>query len=90
LHWEQASWLAAKNKEHELQLEQEQIQKQLKFDMDIANKKREEQRRIEMQEQNYETKKNSDIYLRREIELLELDKKRLELEAAIKEVKPEN
>lgn len=87
---EQASWLAAKNKEHELQLEQEQIQKQLKFDMDIANKKREEQRRIEMQEQNYETKKNSDIYLRREIELLELDKKRLELEAAIKEVKPEN
>jgi hypothetical protein len=87
---EQASWLMAKNKEHELQLEHEQKQKQLKFDMDVANKKREEQRRIEMQEQNYEAKKNSDIYLRREIELLELDKKRLELEAAIKEVKPES
>ena len=87
---EQASWLTAKNKEHELQLEHEQKQKQLKFDMDVANKKREEQRRIEMQEQNYEVKKNSDIYLRREIELLELDKKRLELEAAIKEVKPES
>ncbi|NOQ17109.1 MAG: hypothetical protein GQ581_08610 [Methyloprofundus sp.] len=82
-----ASWLAAKNKKHELQLEHDSKQKQLKFDMDIANQKHQEQQRLAMQEQSYASKKNSDIYLRREIELLELDKKRLELQLAIKDSK---
>lgn len=51
--------------------------------MNAANKKRQEEERMQMQEQNYQVTRNSDIYLRREIELLELDKKRLELQLEI-------
>jgi len=86
-HREQESRLEAKNKEQALQIEHEHQQKQFKFDMDVANKKREELGRMEIQEESYAIKKNSGIYLRREIELLELDKKRLELEAEIKATK---
>ena len=82
---EQASWLEAKDKAHALELEKEQQQKLLKFEMEVAHKKHEEQIQLEIQEENYNTTKDSDIYLRREIELLELDKKRLELQYAIQE-----
>ena len=78
-----ASWLAAKAKKNELQLQHEHRQEQIKIDMKAANKKREEKERMEMQEQNYQKTRNSDIYLRREIELLELDKKRLELQLEV-------
>ena len=79
----QARWLAAKAKRNELRIQHEHQQEQIKFEMDAANEKRQEERRMEIQEQNYEITKNSDIYLRREIELLELDKKRLELHLEI-------
>jgi len=82
-----ASWLAAKAKKNELQLQHEHRQEQIKIDMKAANKKREEKERMEMQEQNYQKTRNSDIYLRREIELLELDKKRLELQLEVQEGK---
>ncbi|OQK16684.1 hypothetical protein AU255_01905 [Methyloprofundus sedimenti] len=82
---EQASWLAAKDKAHALELEKEQEQKKLKLAMEAANKKYEEQLQLEIQQEIYNNTKNSDIYLRREIELLELDKKRLELQLAIQE-----
>ena len=75
----QASWLAAKAKKTELRIKHEHQQEQLIFEMNAAKERRQEERRMEIQEQNYEMTKNSDIYLRREIELLELDRKRLEL-----------
>ena len=75
----QTSWLTAKANKNKLRLQHDHEQERLKFEMDVANEKRQEERRMEIQEQNYEMTKNSDIYLRREIELLELDKKRLEL-----------
>jgi hypothetical protein len=53
--------------------------------MEVAHKKHEEQVQLEIQEENYNITKNSDVYLRKEIELLELDKKRLELQLAIDE-----
>ncbi|SMG67151.1 hypothetical protein BMETH_885_0 [methanotrophic bacterial endosymbiont of Bathymodiolus sp.] len=53
--------------------------------MEVAHKKYEEQVQLEIQEENYNITKNSDVYLRKEIELLELDKKRLELQLAIDE-----
>lgn len=87
---EQVRWLEAKDKANVQQLEREQRQKQLRFDMETAYKKHEEQLQLEMQEQNYKTTRNSDIYLRREIELLELDKKRLELQLAIQESRKES
>ena len=87
---QQASWLMAKDKAHALELEKEQQQKQLKFAMEAAYKKQEEQLQLEIQQEIYNTTKNSDIYLRREIELLELDKKRLELQLAIKESRKES
>lgn len=82
---EQANWLEAKDKAYALELEKEQQQKLLKFEMEVAHKKHEEQVQLEIQEENYNITKNSDVYLRKEIELLELDKKRLELQLAIDE-----
>lgn len=87
---EQASWLEAKDKAYALELEKEQQQKKLKFAMEAAYKKQEEQLQLEMQREIYNNTKNSDIYLRREIELLELDKKRLELQLAIRESRKES
>lgn len=87
---EQASWLAAKDKAYALELEKEQQQKKLKFAMEATYKKQEEQLQLEMQREIYNNTKNSDIYLRREIELLELDKKRLELQLAIRESRKES
>jgi hypothetical protein len=86
---EHARWLETKDKAHKQELEMERRQKQLKFEMELANKKHEEQLQLEMQEQNHRNKINSDIYLRREIELLELDKKRMELQLAIQESRKE-
>ena len=87
---EHARWLETKDKAQMQELEMERRQKQLKFEMELANKKHEEQLQLEMQEQNHRNKINSDIYLRREIELLELDKKRMELQLAIQESRKES
>lgn len=84
-----ASWLAAKAKKNELQLQDDLRQKKIKFDMNVANQKHQEKERMELQEQYYKITRNSDIYLRREIELLELDKKRLELQLEVKDGKKE-
>ncbi len=83
----QIKWLNAKAKKNELQLQHEYRQEQMKFEMQANHKKRLEEERMEMQEQNYKITKNSDIYLRREIELLELDKKRLALQLEIQDSK---
>lgn len=81
--YKQASWLAAKVKKNELQLQHEYQREEAEIDMQAAKKKRLQEGRMELQEQQYNITRNSDIYLRREIELLELDKKRLELQLEV-------
>jgi len=84
---QQARWREAKDKIHAQQIAFEQRQKQLEFDTDVENQKRREQQRLEMQQESYKKRKESDVYLRREIELLALEKQRLELQLAIKDAK---
>jgi hypothetical protein len=84
---QQARWREAKDKAHAQQVAFELRQKQLEFDTDVENEKRREQQRLEMQQESYTKRKESDVYLRREIELLALEKQRLELHLAIKEAK---
>lgn len=79
----QEKWLEAKAKRNELQRQHEHEQAQIKLVMKAENKQRQEEQRMEEQEKNYKMTKNSDIYLRREIELLELDKKRLALQLEV-------
>jgi len=84
---QQARWREAKDKIHAQQLAFEQRQKQLAFDTDVENQKRREQQRLEMQQESYNKRKESDVYLRNEIELLALEKQSLDLQLAIKEAK---
>jgi len=84
---QQARWREAKDKIHAQQLAFEQRQKQLEFDTEVENQKRREQQRLEVQQESYNKRKESDIYLRNEIELLALEKERLDLQSAIKEAK---
>lgn len=84
---QQARWREAKDKIHAQQIAFEQRQKQLEFDTDVENQKHREQQRLEMQKESYKKRKESDVYLRREIELLALEKQRLELQLAIKDAK---
>lgn len=84
---QQARWREAKDKIHAEQIAFEQRQKQLEFDTDVENQKRREQQRLEMEKESYNKRKESDVYLRREIELLALEKQRLELQLAIKDTK---
>ena len=84
---EQAGWRAAKDKSHAEELDLKHRQKQLEFDTDIGYKQRYEQQRLAVQEESYATRKKSDVYLKREIELLELEKQRLALQQTIKSYK---
>lgn len=84
---EQASWRIAKDKTHAEELDLKHRQKQMELEADINYKKRYEQQELAMQEESYTNKKNADIYLKREIELLELEKQQLALKLAIKEHK---
>lgn len=84
---QQARWRETKDKIHAQQLAFEQRQKQLAFDTDVENQKRREQQRLEMQQESYNKRKESDVYLRNEIELLTLEKQSLDLQLAIKEAK---
>lgn len=84
---QQARWRESNDRTQSEQIAFEQRQKQLEFETDIENQKRREQQRLEMQKDSYNNRKESDIYLRREIELLALEKQRLELQLAIKDAK---
>lgn len=84
---EQASWREAKNKIHAQELDLKQQQKQLEFDTEVGAKQRFEARRIAMQEESFSTRKKADVYLKREIELLKLEKQRMALQLEIKQTK---
>ena len=84
---EQAKWREAKSKSHAEELDQKNRLKQLEFDTDVGYKQRYELQRIAMQEESYAIRKDADLYLKREIELLELEKKRLALQLTIKSYK---
>lgn len=83
-------WIVAKDKTHRQQLEMERRQQNITLEMQANNKQHEEELQLEMKEREYKNKANIDVYLRREIELLELDKKRMELQIAIKESRTGN
>lgn len=84
---EQASWRKVKDDTHTEDLDLKHRQRQLEFDTEIGYKKRYEIQRIAMQEESFATRKKADIYLKREIELLELEKQRLQLQSSIKGLK---
>jgi hypothetical protein len=84
---QQARWRESNDKTHAQQIAFEQRQKQLEFDADIENQKRREQQRLDMQKESYQKRKEADVYLRREIELLALEKQRLDLQLAIEDAK---
>jgi len=84
---EQASWLVAKDKVHQDELDLKHKQQQIEFETDVGYKKRYETQELAIQEESYAARKKADIYLKREIELLELEKQRLALQMSIKESK---
>lgn len=84
---QQARWRESKDKIHTQQIAFEQRQKQLEFEAEIENQKRREQKRLELKKENYKHRKESDVYLRREIELLEREKQHLERQLATNESK---
>jgi hypothetical protein len=82
---QQARWRESKDKTHAQQIAFDQRQKQLEFEVEIENQKRREQHRLELKKENFKNRKESDVYLRREIELLAREKQHLERQLAIKE-----
>jgi hypothetical protein len=86
----QTRWREVKNKIHSEELDDKYRRKQLEFDVDLDYKQRYEQKRLQIQQESLEVKKDADKYLQREIELLKLDKERLELELAINANKEKN
>lgn len=84
---EQASWQKARNQVHIDDLSLKKQQQELEFNAEVEAKKRYESQRIAMQKESYELGRNTDTYLRREIELLELEKKRLAIQTSIKNFK---
>lgn len=85
--YQQAKWQESKDKIHVQQMVIDQRQKQRELDADIKNQKQREQRRMEMQKESYEKAKELDVYLRREIELLQLEKQSLDLQLQINDAK---
>jgi hypothetical protein len=84
---QQARWRESKDKIHTQQIAFEQRQKQLEFDAEVENQKRRDQKRLELKKENYKHRKESDVYLRREIELLAREKQHLERQLATNESK---
>lgn len=82
---QQARWRESKDKTHSQQIAFEQRQKQIEFEADAENQRRREQHRLELKKENYKNRKESDVYLRREIELLEREKQHLVRQLAMKE-----
>lgn len=84
---EQTSWREAKGKIHAEEVDLKQLQKQKKFDLDVNTKQQNELRRLDMQKENFSARKEADVYLKREIELLELEKQQLALQQSINKYK---
>lgn len=84
---EQVLWREAKSKSHAEEMDHKHHLKQLEFKADTDYKKRCELQRIAMQKESFSVRKNADLYLKREIDLLELEKKRLALQLTIKRYK---
>lgn len=84
---QQAKWRESKNKTHAQQLAFEQRQKQLELETEAENQRRREQHRLALKKENYKNRKESDVYLRREIELLDREKRHLERQLAANEAK---
>lgn len=82
---QQARWRESKDKTHAQQIALEQRQKQQAFDTDVENQKRREQQRLELKKESHKNRKESDVYLRREIELLAREKQHLERQLATKD-----
>ncbi len=82
---QQARWRESKDKIHTQQIAFEQRQKQMEFEAEIESQKRREQKRLELKKENFKHRKESDVYLRREIELLEREKQHLEQQLATSE-----
>lgn len=84
---EQTSWREVKGKIHAEEVDLKQLQKQKKFDLDVNTKQQNELRRLDMQKENFSARKEADVYLKREIELLELEKQQLALQQSINKYK---
>lgn len=84
---EKIQWRAAKAKDHAQELDFKQQKNQVEFDTNINAKRRYEARRLALQEESFAVRKKADVYLKREIELLVLEKQRLALKLSIKESK---
>ena len=84
---EKTKWRETKARDHTQELEFKQQQKQIEFDTNINAKRRYEARRLGLQEESFAVRQKSDIYLKREIELLVLEKQRLALKLSIKDAK---
>lgn len=82
---QQARWRESKDKTQAQQIAFEQRQKQLEFEAEAENQRRREQHRLTLKKENYKNRMESDVYLRREIELLAREKQHLERQLAIKE-----
>lgn len=80
--YQQARWREAKNKAHAQQLASEQQQNQRELETEAENQQRREQHRLALKKENYRNRKESDVYLRREIELLAREKQHLERQLA--------
>ncbi len=87
---QQARWRESKDKIHTQQIAFEQRQKQMEFEAEIESQKRREQKRLELKKENFKHRKESDVYLRREIELLEREKQHLEQQLATNESKEQD
>jgi hypothetical protein len=84
---QQARWRESKDKVHAQKIALEQRQKLLEFEAFVENQKLREQQRLEAQKENERKRKESDSSLRMEIESLNLEKQRMELQSAIREAK---
>ncbi len=84
---QQARWRESKDKVHAQKIALEQRQKLLEFEVFVENQKLREQQRLETQKENERKRKESDSSLRMEIESLNLEKQRMELQSAIREAR---
>lgn len=81
---QQTSWREAKNKIHLEELNLKNRQKQLELDAELDYKKWYERQHLTIQEENSVARKKSADHLKREIDLLTLEKQKLDLQFSIK------
>ncbi len=80
---QQESWRKARNKTYAQKLEQKYQQKQLEFEANAGHKRLYDEQRLADQEERYQVKKVESNYIKTEIELLELEKRRITLQQTI-------